>query len=184
MKEQNKALIIIDVQKAFNDPSWGERNNPEAEANIKRLLKVWRVKGWEVIHIQHKSDSEHSRFYKHGAGFAFKEMVQPINGEKVIEKKVNSAFIGTDLKAYLDKRMIKTVIIVGLTTPHCVSTTTRMSGNFGYDTYLLSDATAAFALKDHTSNDVDAEAVHHVSLTTLHNEFATVLTTKQLLALL
>lgn len=29
-------LLIIDVQNAFNDPSWGRRNNENAERNIAR----------------------------------------------------------------------------------------------------------------------------------------------------
>ena len=30
----NAALLIVDVQKAIDGPSWGERNNLDAEANI------------------------------------------------------------------------------------------------------------------------------------------------------
>jgi len=71
-------------------------------------------------------------------------MVRPKEGEPIIKKNVNSAFIGTDLKQQLDKFNIKKLIIVGLTTDSCVSTTTRMAGNYGYDTFIVSDATATF----------------------------------------
>lgn len=99
--------------------------------------------------------------------------------EKVITKRVNSAFIGTDLDEYLQTCQIETTAIVGLTTPHCVSTTTRASGNLGYKTYLLSDATAAFGMKDHYGEFIDADIIHHLSLATIHDEFANVLTTRE-----
>ncbi|MCM3584921.1 cysteine hydrolase [Mesobacillus maritimus] len=175
------ALIIVDVQKAFDDKKWGERNNLSAEENISKILRLWREKGWKVIHIRHTSDHPNSVFNPNNSGFAFKEMVQPIDGEVIITKKVNSSFIGTNLQEYLEQNDLKTVVITGLTTPHCVSTTTRMSGNLGFNTYLISDATAAFGLKDQNGTFYDAEMIHNLSLATLHDEFATILTTEQLI---
>ncbi|MGE6628856.1 cysteine hydrolase family protein [Bacillus sp. NPDC077027] len=179
VKKNKKALIIVDVQKAFDDQKWGERNNPDAEKNISKILKLWRNKGWIVIHIQHTSDKPHSLFHPKNDGYQIKEIVQPIDGEMVITKKVNSSFIGTDLEEVLRLYHITTVVITGLTTPHCVSTTTRMSGNLGFETYLISDATAAFGMTDQNDTYYDPETIHRVSLATLHNEFATVMTSDQ-----
>ena len=89
--------------------------------------------------------------------------------------------IGTNLEELLKTKEVSTVVITGLTTPHCVSTTTRMSGNLGFNTYLISDATAAFGLKDQNDKYIDAEVIHNISLATLHDEFATILTTEQLI---
>ncbi|RDW15033.1 cysteine hydrolase family protein [Oceanobacillus chungangensis] len=179
--DNNKALIIVDVQKAFDDKKWGERNNLMAEKNISRILTLWREKGWKVIHIQHKSDSPNSLFHPNNEGFTIKELVKPIKEEVVITKKVNSSFIGTNLEAYLKSNGITTVVITGLTTPHCVSTTTRMSGNLGFNTYLISDATAAFGLNDQDDNYYNAQTIHNVLLATLNEEFATIFTTEQLM---
>lgn len=181
MKEKKKALIIVDVQKAFDDKKWGVRNNLIAEENICKILQLWRDKGWAVIHIQHTSDNPSSLFYPKNKGFAIKEIVEPIDEEVIITKKVNSSFIGTNLEEYLKGNKITTVVITGLTTPHCVSTTTRMSGNLGFDTYLISDATAAFGMKDQNEIYYDAETIHNISLATLHDEFATIFTTEQLI---
>ncbi|MDT9025576.1 cysteine hydrolase family protein [Rossellomorea yichunensis] len=178
---QNSALIIVDVQKAFDDPKWGERNNVNAEENISKILKVWRAKEGQVIHIQHKSDNPDSVFHLGNKGFTIKELVSPLEDEVVITKKVNSSFIGTNLEELLKANYIKTVIITGLTTPHCVSTTTRMSGNLGFNTYLISDATAAFGMEDQDGHYYDPEMIHNVSLATLNDEFATILSTEQLL---
>ncbi|SCV19074.1 Protein of unknown function [Bacillus cereus] len=45
------ALIIIDVQKAFQLPYWGERNNLFAEENMRMLLAEWRKRKRPVFHI-------------------------------------------------------------------------------------------------------------------------------------
>src|SRR3954466_7251476 len=181
MVEKEKALIIVDLQKAFDDKKWGERNNLHAEENISKILQLWREKGWLVIHIQHTSDNPNSVFHPMNESFAIKEIVEPIDEEVIFTKKVNSSFIGTNLEEHLIVNEISTVVITGLTTPHCVSTTTRMSGNLGFNTYLISDATAAFGLKDQNDRYYDAETIHNISLATLHDEFATILTTERLI---
>mgnify|MGYP001073561441 CR=1 FL=1 len=176
----NTALIIIDVQKAFEDEKWGTRNNLNAEENIQILLKMWREKESPIIHIQHLSDNTQSVFHSSKPSSTFKDAVVPLKSETIFKKKVNSAFIGTGLEKHLKENKIKKVVIVGLTTPHCVSTTTRMSGNLGFETYLVSDATAAFAIKGADNTYYPAEQIHNVSLATLDDEFAKVLTTEEL----
>ena len=109
-------------------------------------------------------------------------MVKPLPNEPVIHKHVNSAFIGTNLQEILDEAGLKTLVIVGLTTNHCVSTSTRMAGNFGYETYLVADATATFDRTDHDGQIYPAQDVHAISLASLHQEFATVLNTADVLA--
>lgn len=179
---EKKALIIVDVQKAFDDKKWGERNNPNAEENISKILKLWREKDSKVIYVQHMSDNPASVFHPNNDGYAIKDIVEPEGKDLIITKKVNSSFIGTNLEAFLKTNKFTTVVITGLTTPHCVSTTTRMSGNLGFNTYLVSDATASFGMQDQNKRYYDAESIHDISLATLHDEFATILTTKQLIS--
>lgn len=166
---------------SFDDKKWGERNNLNAEENTSKILQLWREKGFTVIYIKHKSDNLRSVFHPDNEGYAVKDIVKPIDGEVIITKKVNSSFIGTNLEDYLKENKIETVIITGLTTPHCVSTTARMSANLGFNTYLVSDAAAAFGMKDQNGTYYDAEMIHNISLATLHDEFATILTTEQLM---
>src|SRR5699024_9127424 len=115
MDKKKMALVIVDVQQAFNDKKWGERNNLNAEENIRTILHSWREKGWPVIHIQHMSDNPHSLFYPKNEGFTIKEIVKPIGEEIIVTKKVNSSFIGTNLEKVLKENELSTVVITGLT---------------------------------------------------------------------
>ena len=177
----NAVLLIIDVQQGMDELCWGRRNNPQAEDNIARLLTAWRQSNRPVVHVQHLSRLPDSPLRASHPGSAIKDAVQPQAGEVLVCKHVNSAFIGTDLEQQLREQGYDTLVIVGLTTPHCVSTTTRMAGNLGFRTFIVSDATAAFDMIGHDGVKFSAEQIHAVSLATLHDEFATVVATETLL---
>jgi nicotinamidase-related amidase len=180
---ENIALILIDIQNGFDDLAyWGNRNNPDAEQKAGQILLAWREKGLPVFHVKHNSLNKQSRLAPGQVGNEIKSIVKPLPGEPVIQKNVNSAFIGTNLKEQLDWQNISTLVIIGLTTDHCVSTTTRMAGNFGYKTFVVSDATATFDRTSSNGKKFTAEQIHEVSLASLHGEFATVLTTEELLS--
>lgn len=178
---KDTALIIIDVQQAFDDPSWGKRNNPDAEENAGRLLDAWREVGLPVIHVRHTSKHPGSLLAPGAPGNEIKPRVRPRDGEPVIEKNVNSAFIGTNLQQLLDEQGIRSLVATGLTTNHCVSTTVRMAGNFGYDTVVVSDACATFDTTTPEGKTIPAEVMHEVGLAELRGEFAAVVTTEELL---
>lgn len=182
-KSELPALILIDIQKAFDDEEYwgGSRNNPDAETNARKLLDYWRANNLPLFHIQHCSVNPNARHGINNPGNAFKDIVTPLQGEPIIQKSVNSSFIGTNLKEQLDQNGITTVVIVGLTTDHCVSTTTRMAGNYGYNTLIVSDATATFGKTGINGEYYNGETMHLTALAQLKNEFATVVDTKQLI---
>lgn len=182
-KSDKPALILIDIQKGFDDIQyWGEqRNNIDAENNAAKLLAHWRANQLPIFHVQHCSMIPTSLLNVNNDGNEFKEIVKPMDGETVIKKNVNSAFIGTDLKTQLDKEKIKKLIIVGLTTDHCVSTTARMAGNLGFDTFVVADATATFNKKGTDGQSFSAELMHETALASLNNEFATVVTSNDVI---
>ncbi len=175
-KSDNPALILVDIQKGFEDIAYwgGQRNNPDAELRASELLQLWRDNHLPVYHIQHCSTIPTSLLHPTNTGNQFNSLVTPASGEPIIQKQVNSAFIGTDLQAQLNNAEITILVIVGLTTDHCISTTTRMAGNFGYQTFLVSDATATFNKKGPDGTNYPAELIHETALASLHHEFATV----------
>lgn len=181
IKSENTALILIDVQQGFDSSYWGQRNNQGAESNMRKLLLQWRQRKMPVIHVKHNSTELESPLRPGQDGNSFKPEIEPLAGERIEEKNVNSAFIGTGLEKYLRSHDIQTLVLVGLTTDHCVSTTTRMAANLGFETLVVADATATFNRTALDGTNLDANEVHKYALASLNGEFATVVNTAQLL---
>ena len=154
------ALLVIDVQKGLDDPSWGKRNNPEAESNIASLLSRWRKQKLPIIHIRHCSAMPNSPLRPGLPGNAYKEEAQPLPGEK---------------------QFSSSLVIVGLTTDHCVSTSVRMAGNLGFGVTLISDATATFDRQGYDGAWYSADDIHQVNLVSLDGEFCRVRCTEDVL---
>ena len=176
------ALLIIDLQKGFDEPIWGRRNNPNMEARIVDILRAWRASKRAVIHVKHMSTRATSPLRPGQPGNDFKAQGAPMPGESVIEKRVNSSFIGTSLEAELRWRGHDTLVIAGITTNHCVSTTARMAGNLGFAAWVVSDATATFDRVGPDGIVYPAEQIHAIALSDLHGEFATVVDTDKVIA--
>jgi len=178
----NAALVIVDLQKAFDDPRTGRRNNPEAEANTGRLLAAWRRTGRPVIHAQHLSRDPDWPYRPGQPGCDFKEEVCPQAGELVVQKSTNNAFIDTGLGPYLDNKAIHTLVFAGVATNNCVEATVRMAGNLGYEAYLVADATATADRTDLAGRVWRAEEIQALTLANLQGEYATVTSTGEILA--
>lgn len=177
----NPALLVIDVQVGFDDPAWGPRNNLAAEANIAAVIELWRWAGAPVIHVHHDSPAPDGRMRRGSPGNAPKPEAAPRDWEPVYRKNVNSAFIGTDLEAGLRRAGVGTVVLIGLTTNLCISTTARMAGNLGFRTLVVADATATFDRANLDGSMRPAEDVHRASLSDLHEEFAEIVDTPALI---
>lgn len=178
---ERTALIVVDVQDGLDEPRLGRRNNPDAERNIARLLAEWRTRGRPIFHVQHMSTRPDSPLRSDQPGNAIKRIVAPQGEEPVIPKTVNCAFVGTDLEARLRAAGVHTVVIVGLTTQHCISSTARMASDLGFATVVVDDATATHDSRSYDGSYYPAEVVHAVSLASLHGEFAMIVQTDQLL---
>jgi len=170
----DRALVLIDFQIGFDNPVWGARNNPDAELRAAALLTHWRRHNLPLFHVQHVSTEAGSPLGP-GPGSSFKPEVAPLAGEPIFVKSVNSAFIGTRLEETLRRREIRDLLICGLTTPHCVSTSARMAANLGFKVTLAHDACASFSGNANTSwsgqPPMSPEAIHESAVHHLHGEF-------------
>ena len=181
--DRDTVLLLIDVQEGFKDPKWGRRNNPCAEAKIAQVLNAWRVSGRPIIHVQHVSQEHTSVFALESPGIALQEFARSANGELLLQKRVNSAFIGTELDRSLKERGATALVVVGFTTDHCVSSTVRMAANFGYRTIVVADGTATFERRSADNKPVGPEIIHQIHLLSLQGEFAEVLDADMVLSL-
>jgi nicotinamidase-related amidase len=180
----NATLIVIDVQKAIDHPSWGVRNNPGAEKNIAALLASWRATGRPIYHVRHDSNEPASHYRPGQPGHDFKPEALPLAGEIVIPKQTNSAFIGTDLETRLRSANQTVLVVAGVITNNSVEATVRMAGNLGFDTFLVEDAVFTFGRKDWAGTFRTASEVHTMSLANMDGEYCAVTSTDAVLGAL
>jgi nicotinamidase-related amidase len=176
------ALVVIDVQLGFDDPVWGARNNPTCESNVAALIGGWRARGRPIVFVRHDSnEGPDSPLAPNRPGNAFKPVV---TGEPdlLVTKQVHSAFYGKpDLDNWLQAHDIKALAICGIATDHCCETTARMAGDLGYETFFVEDATHAFDRVGPDGVKLTADEVCRATVASIHGEFATVVTTEELL---
>lgn len=175
------ALLIIDMQKGMLSPTLPPRNNPQAEANIGRLLAAWRAAGKPVVLVRHISRSATSVFAPGQAGAEFQERFAPLALEHVVEKNVPDAFVNTGLERWLHVRGIRDVVIAGVSTNNSVEATARTAGNLGFSTVVVADACFTFDKADFGGTPRSADEVHLMALANLHGEYADVRTTADVL---
>jgi nicotinamidase-related amidase len=178
------ALLVIDVQKGIDESHhWGgNRNNPEAEGNIKLLLNEWRARNLPVFIIQHFSASPESPFHPDHGGNALKDFIFAREGEVLIRKSKANAFIGTSLEKELHFRNIDTIVITGFVTNNSVESTARAGGESGLKTYVVADATAAFNKVGLDGIVYPSELIHQISLSNLSTEYADIVTTREVIS--
>lgn len=179
---KNSVLIVINAQKGLFDRTQEDRNNSDAEANIVQLLNLWRMKKRKIIHVKHISDNQKSIFFKYSTGADFLDIVKPLADEAVIEKTKSSAFIDTNLRDVLTQESCTDVFLVGFTANECIDATARDASAFGFTTFVASDATATFDLRDDTGKLVKADKIHKLTLLNINAFSARVITTKDILS--
>jgi len=174
-------LLPIDMQQAFDGAPWPRRWNAAVDANGLALLKTWREAGRPIVHVRHDSVIEGSSLAPGTAGNRFRRGFEPVHGEPLVSKSVNSAFIGTDLDLKLRRLGARHVVAFGISTDMCVSTTVRTGANFGWNMVLVEDACDCFDLPDGKGGSIPAEAIQGAHVATLGFEFCKVVSTGELI---
>ncbi len=176
--EEKSALILIGFQKGLDEIEyWGpQRNNPNAERNASQLLDIWRSMGFPVIHVQLVSKDFDSPLYSDNPGSQFKDELRPINEEYVIVNN-DGTCRGADLRRILSSEDVKKVVFAGVPTDRCVSSAIHMVSTYGYEAFVVYDATATFGRPNPRIQEqmYSAELIHDTALASINNEFASVI---------
>jgi nicotinamidase-related amidase len=170
------ALIVVDVQRGFADPSWGRRNNPAFEANVAALVRRWREAGEPIVLVRHDGEEDGSPLAPGQPGNDFQDMIPP-EADLLVVKRVHSAFHGApDLETWLRERGIGEVAICGIQTNMCCETTARVADDLGFDMTFVLDATHTFDLPGMAADDLA-----RATAATLAADFGRVASTAELL---
>lgn len=124
------ALLVVDVQNAL--VSAKPYAKEEIIGNIKKLITNCRENNVEVIYIQH-TELSGEELAAGSEGWKIYGEISPNPNETVITKNYNSAFKETSLKAYLDNKGIKRLIITGMQTEYCIDTTCKVAFEYGFE---------------------------------------------------
>ena len=173
-------LLPVDMQQAFDAPAWPRRWNRAVDDNGRALLAAWRRVGRPIIHVRHDSVTPGSSLAPGQPGNAFRPGFEPLDGEPVVAKSVNSAFIGTDLDLRPRRLGARHVVTFGISTDMCVSTTVRTGANLGWDMILVPEACDCFELPDGRGGTIPGEQNHAAHVATLGFEFARLMTVDEL----
>lgn len=177
-----EALIVVDVQTAFDEPGWGRRDNPACDEHVAALVAHYARRGEPVVVVRHDSTQPGSPLRPGSPGNALKAIVAEA-GDLLVAKHVNSAFLGDPpLEPWLRERGIDAIAVCGITTNHCCETTARMGANLGFDVRFALDATHTFDRRGPDGTLHRAELLAQVTAANLHGEFARVVSTAELLA--
>ena len=171
---QTTVLIPIDMQRAFDGPPWPPRWNDRVDENGRALLAAWRAARAPIIHVRHDSIQPGGTLAPGQPGNALRDGFEPLEGEPVVSKGVNAAFIGTDLDLRLRRLGATRIVLFGISTDMCVSTSVRVGSNLGWRVTLVEDACDCFDLPDGRGGVVSARDVHRAHVATLGFEFADV----------
>jgi nicotinamidase-related amidase len=173
-KFSEATLIVIDAQREYVDGALPLTGVEAALARIAESLTKARAAGTPVVHVQHKGRAG-DLFDPETTRFAFTDQATPIAGETIVQKGLPNSFAGTNLGEVLEKTGRKRLILAGFMTHMCVSATARAALDLGYQSTVLSDATATRDLPDPAGNRIVAAAdLHRAELAALSDRFSIV----------
>lgn len=163
-----KALLIIDVQKAIMDEK--PHNSEILIHTINDLASACREKNIDVIYIRHDGVTDE---LAHGSeGWEIYHEIKPHTGEKIFEKRYNSAFKNTGLKEYLIENSITTLILTGLQTEFCIDASIKSAFDLDFPLIIPQNGYSTI-----DRDNMSAEEINNFYYDIWNNRFATVKST-------
>ncbi len=177
------ALIVIDFQNEYFTGKMPIPDGMKALKKTQELVKFAHDKKMPVFFVRHEGPADSPLFAKGTTFSEFHKDLQPAAGDKVITKATPSSFVGTDLEKQLKDLGIKKIIVTGLMTHMCVSSTARDAVPLGFDVIIPEDATATRDLDTWDNKKVDHATLQRSALAGVADVFAEIMTTRQVMAL-
>jgi nicotinamidase-related amidase len=181
---KSTALVVIDIQREYFEG--GKLYLPDGQSALmraKKLIAFADAQRIPVFHVQHVGPAGGPLFARDGAGVEFHREIMPAPHHRVVQKTSPSSFVGTDLDELLKARGIQTLLICGLMTHMCVSTTARDARPRGYRAIVAGDACATRDIDGWDGGVVTHAALHRAALTEVSDSFAEVMSTEQVTGL-
>jgi nicotinamidase-related amidase len=169
-----RALLIIDIQRDYFPGGAYPLVEPEAAAGAARsVLDTFRDAGEPVVHLKHVWDEPEATFMRPGTeGVEIHALVEPAEGEPVIEKAAPNGFVDTGLEERLRAAGIDSLVVAGMMSSMCVDATVRAAADLGFDVTVVHDACAAPDLS-FEGREIPGAAVHGAFMATLGDGYAT-----------
>jgi nicotinamidase-related amidase len=137
-------LLVVDVQEEMiMDQPY---NYQKVIENISKLITKARTSHMEVVYVRH-DDGEGSPMGYGKPGWQIYHEIEPADGEKIFDKRFNSAFRQTALKEYLDSKDINTIMLAGLQTEYCIDTSIKCAFEFGYEIIVPEETNSTYDCK-------------------------------------
>ncbi|MDK1704139.1 cysteine hydrolase family protein [Serratia rubidaea] len=182
------ALIVIDIQNEYYAGKGfrGKMVIPDGRAvleNSKKLVDFAHKHHMPVYFVRHVGAKGGPLFAEGSVYAEFHQELQPTAQDAVIAKATPSAFVATDLDAQLKKQGVTTLLVAGLMTHMCVSSTARDAVPLGYSVLIAGDATATRDLDDGVGGVVDHRVLQRAALAGVADVFAEIHSTQDILSL-
>lgn len=174
-------LVLVDFQTEYTAGPLELDGWAPAIERAAVLLDAVRAAGGRVVHVAH-AGRPGGPFDRSAARGAIVAALAPAPGEAVVEKRLVSAFAGTDLAARLPAPGTSTLIVAGFMTHNCVSSLARDAGDAGHTVVVACDAAATRALPGPNGTVIAAAALHAASLAGLGDRFARLADVAEILA--
>jgi nicotinamidase-related amidase len=168
---RDAALVMIDLQNEYLAGPIALPDAASAIANAAKLLARARAAGARIVHIAHKGRPG-GLFDRSAERGAIVSALAPLPDEPVIEKGLPNAFAGTDLQALLAATGHNDIVLAGLMTHMCVSSTARAGLDLGFRITVDADSCATRDLPDGRGGTIAAATIHDIALAELSDRFA------------
>ena len=139
----NSALLIIDVQRGFFDPTPRPFEADQVVERSNQLSRRARAAGMPVIFLHHE-DAADDMVPGTERWQLQRDLVRE-DSDAVVRKTTPDSFLRTDLGDLLSRANVKQLVICGYATEACIDSTTRRASALGYPVVLVADA--------HTTHD-------------------------------